>query len=63
MRLVLVFDDAAWSDEVILQLDEALKEDDATTFDDFRCYLITTGGLRPLIEASYRKAEKKVAAA
>ena len=62
MRLVLVFDDAAWNDKVILKLEEALQEDDATTCDDFKCYLITTDGLRPLIEASYGKAEKKVAA-
>lgn len=59
-RLVLVFDDTAWRDEVFQELNDALKNGVVPPADDFICYLVTKAELRVLIEDLYALAEMEV---
>lgn len=58
MRMVLVFDAEAWSDDILDALEEARASADVGELEDFVSYLITRSELRAVIEAAYEFAGK-----
>ena len=54
LRLVLIFDEAAWKDSV-LDAVEAAVEQDAPPADSFVCYLVMRDDLRTLVNDSFEK--------
>jgi len=57
-RMVLIFDDNAWREIVLQDLDDALNNGDVSILDDFICYLVTKDELRDFIEDTYKLAEQ-----
>ena len=54
LRLVLVFDQLAWSDSVLDHVATAFAQDPPSN-DSFVCYLVTRPGLRSLVDESFGK--------
>lgn len=58
LRLVFVFDDEAWRNDVIDALNDDLISGELTLADDFRFYVLTRQELRAVIAKSYETAHE-----
>ena len=61
LRMVFIFDEASWRENVLSTLDDAFKSDELVLADDFKCYVLTRDGLRGVITDAYGEAERIVA--
>ena len=61
LRMVFVFDEASWRENVLSELDDAFKSGELVLADDFKCYVLTRDGLRGVIAGAYTEAERIVA--
>lgn len=61
LRVVFLFDDAIWREEVLESLHNDFISGDLTLAEDFRCYVLTRDKLREVIDSAYSEAERMVA--
>lgn len=61
LRVVFVFDEAVWRDDILEAIHDDFASGDLTLADDFKCYVLTRDGLRDLIAGAYTEAERMVA--
>ena len=61
LRLVFVFDEEAWRDDILDALNDDFASGDLTLANDFRCYVLTRHGLKDVIGGAYAEAQQAVA--
>ena len=61
LRLVFVFDDNVWRDDILEALHDDLSSGDLALAKNFKCYVITRNGLRDVITSAYAEAERMAA--
>ena len=61
LRLVFVFDEDAWRDDILQALDDGFAFGDLPLANDFRCYVLTRDGLKDVICGAYAEAKQVVA--
>ena len=59
-RLIFVFDERVWREEILEALQDDLDSGDLGLEEDFKCYVLTRDGLREVIAASYAEAGRMV---
>ena len=57
LRLVFVFDEHVWRDDILEALHDDLSSGELTLAEDFKFYVLTRDGLRDLITGAYAEAE------
>ena len=57
LRLVFVFDEQVWRDDILEALHDDLSSGELTLAEDFKFYLLARDGLRDLISGAYAEAE------
>ena len=60
LRIVFVFDENSWRDEILDALNDDFASGDLTLATDFRCYVLTREGLKDVIRGSYAEAKRAV---
>ena len=61
LRLVFVFDNECWKEDLLESLDEQFSTGELVLSDDFKCYVLTREGLKEVITDAYGEADRIVA--
>ena len=61
LRIVFIFDENAWRDDILDALNDDFASGDLTLATDFSCYVLTRNGLKDLISGAYAEAQRAVA--
>lgn len=60
LRLVFVFEEDVWRDEILRALHDDFASGDLPLANDFRCYVLTRDGLKDVICGAYAEAKQVV---
>ena len=61
LRVVFVFDENAWREDILDTLNEDFTSGELTLAKDFRCYVLTRNGLKDVIRGAYAEARQAAA--
>ena len=60
LRIVFVFDEAVWKEEILQRLNDDFNSGEQVLEDNFKCYVLTRSGLKGVIADAYAEAKRIV---